>query len=149
MQLIINLLHSSFLHYIYKNSGIHVSNKQMLLPRSFVKIQYCGKPPWLSGSVLGLKPQGPEFRIMCLDYSAISFISPSLLGYMYTQRWPNTPVMMFMYSSYKDFLTIIGIKISLSERITQNSENFFYKISVMRVKKCQRQMAMVSVRLKS
>ena len=68
---------------------------------------------------------------------------------MFAQRWPNTPVMMFMYSSYKDFLTMIGIKISLSERITQNSEKKFYKISVMRVKKCQRQMAMVSVRLES
>ena len=39
--------------------------------------QYCGEPPWPRGSVLGLRPPGLEFRILCLEESAISFISPS------------------------------------------------------------------------
>ena len=43
---------------------------QMFLPRSLVKIQ------WPRGSVLGLRPPGLEFRIMCLDDSVISFIRP-------------------------------------------------------------------------
>ena len=29
--------------------------------------QYCGEPSWPRGSVLGLRPPGLEFRILCLD----------------------------------------------------------------------------------
>ena len=39
----------------------------MFLPRSLVKIPYCGKPPWPRGSELGLRPIGIEFRILCLE----------------------------------------------------------------------------------
>ena len=42
--------------------------------------QYCGEPPWPRGSVLGLRPPGLEFRILCLEGSVISIISPSLGG---------------------------------------------------------------------
>ena len=42
--------------------------------------QYCGEPPWPRGSVLGLRPPGLEFRILCLEDSVISFISPSSGG---------------------------------------------------------------------
>ena len=42
-----------------------------------IHIQYCGEPPWPRGSVLGLRPPGLEFRIVCLEDSVISFISPS------------------------------------------------------------------------
>ena len=42
--------------------------------------QYCGEPPWPRGSVLGLRPSGLEFWILCLEDSVISFISPSLGG---------------------------------------------------------------------
>ena len=45
------------------------------LPRSLVKIQYCGEPPWPRGSVLSLRPPGLAFRILCLEGSVISFIS--------------------------------------------------------------------------
>ena len=38
--------------------------------------QYCGEPPWPSGSVLGLRPPGLKFRSLCLEDSVISFISP-------------------------------------------------------------------------
>ena len=41
---------------------------------------YCGEPPWPRGSVLGLRPPGLEFRILCLDDSVISIISPSSGG---------------------------------------------------------------------
>ena len=42
--------------------------------------QYCGEPPWPRGSVLGLRPPGLEFRILCLEESVISIISPSSGG---------------------------------------------------------------------
>ena len=57
-------------------SDIHVSNKQNI-PRSLVKDQYCGEPPWPRGSVIDLGPPGLEFRILCLKGSVILFISPS------------------------------------------------------------------------
>ena len=50
---------------------------KIFLPRSLVMIQYCEDPPLPKGSVLGLKPPGLEFRIMCLEGSVILFISPS------------------------------------------------------------------------
>ena len=40
----------------------------------------CGEPPWPRGSVLGLRPPGLEFRILCLEDSVISIISPSSGG---------------------------------------------------------------------
>ena len=42
--------------------------------------QYCGEPPRPRGSVLGLRPPGLEFRILCLEDSVISIISPSSGG---------------------------------------------------------------------
>ena len=38
---------------------------------------YCGEPAWPRGSVLGLRPPGLKFRILCLEDSVISIISPS------------------------------------------------------------------------
>ena len=38
---------------------------KIVLPRSFVKIQYIRQPPWPRGSVLVLEPQGLEFIILC------------------------------------------------------------------------------------
>ena len=43
--------------------------------------QYCGEPPWPRGSVLGLRPPGLEFRILCLEGSVISIISSSSGGF--------------------------------------------------------------------
>ena len=42
--------------------------------------QYCGELLWPRGSVLGLRPTGLEFRILCLEDSVISIISPSSGG---------------------------------------------------------------------
>ena len=39
---------------------------------SMCERQYCGEPPWPRGSVLGLRPPGLEFRILCLEDSVIS-----------------------------------------------------------------------------
>ena len=47
------------------HSGLRVSKKQKFLPCSFIKIQYYGEPPRPRGSVLGLRPPGLEFRILC------------------------------------------------------------------------------------
>ena len=44
------------------------------------KSQYCGEPPWPRGSLLGLRPPGLEFRILCLEDSVISIISQSSGG---------------------------------------------------------------------
>ena len=61
------------------------------LPRSLVKFSYCGEPLWPKGSVLGLRPTGLEFQILCLEGSVIiyrtilrRFSSPSL-AYMCTK----------------------------------------------------------------
>ena len=53
---------------------------KLFLPHSLVNIQYCWEPPWPRGSVLGLRPPGLEFRILCLERSVIPFISPSSGG---------------------------------------------------------------------
>ena len=42
--------------------------------------QYCEELPWPRGSVLGLRPPGLEFRILCLEDSVISIISSSSGG---------------------------------------------------------------------
>ena len=63
--------------------------------------QYCGEPPWPRGSVLGLRPPGLEFRILCLEDSVISIISTSSRGSpgpvspICAQRWPKTWLISF------------------------------------------------------
>ena len=57
--------------------ALKCQRNKTFLPRSLVKIQYCGEPPWPRGSVLGLRPPGLEFRILCLEGSVVSFITPS------------------------------------------------------------------------
>ena len=46
-------------------------NKNVSSPSTRKTPQYCGEPPWPRGSVLGLRPPGFEFRILCLDGSVI------------------------------------------------------------------------------
>ena len=76
-------------------------NKNVSSP-STCETQYCGKPPWPRGSVLGLRPPGLEFRILCLEYSVIPFISPSLGGSpgpvqpICAQRWPKARFISFL-----------------------------------------------------
>ena len=63
--------------------------------------QYCGEPPWPRGSVLDLRPPGFEFRILCLEDSAISIISPSSGGSsgpvqpICALRWPKARFISF------------------------------------------------------
>ena len=45
--------------------------------------QYCGELSWPRGSVLGLRPSGLKFRILCLEDSVISIISPSSLLHLH------------------------------------------------------------------
>ena len=45
-----------------------------------IQSQYYVEPPWPRGSVLGLRPSGLEFQILCLEDSAIWIISPSSRG---------------------------------------------------------------------
>ena len=61
--------------------AVRFQRNKMFLPRWLVKIQYCGEPPWPRGSLLGLRPPGLKFRILCLESSVFSFISPSSAGY--------------------------------------------------------------------
>ena len=46
-------------------------NKNVSSP-STCESQYCGEPPWPRCSVLGLRPPGLEFRILCLDRTVSS-----------------------------------------------------------------------------
>ena len=65
---------------------------------STCETHYCGEPPWPRGSVLSLRPPGLEFRILCLEDSVISFISPSS-GPVYpicAQRWPKARYISFL-----------------------------------------------------
>ena len=50
---------------------------KMFLPHPLVKLEYCGEPRWPRGSVLGLRPPGFKFWILCLEGIVISHISPS------------------------------------------------------------------------
>ena len=76
----------------------------MFLSRSFIKIEYCGQPPWPNGSVLGLRSPGLKFRILCLEDCVISLISPSSgcspgpFQPTCTQRWHKTPFILFLQS---------------------------------------------------
>ena len=49
----------------------------MFLPHPRVKVSIVGSEVAWRGSVLGLRPPGLEFRILCLEDSVISIISPS------------------------------------------------------------------------
>ena len=68
--------------------------------------QYCGEPPWPRGSVLGLRPPGLEFRVLCLEDSGISIISPSSGGSpgpvqpICAQRWPKARFISFHFVIY-------------------------------------------------
>ena len=48
----------------------------MFFPSSLVNIQYCEGLPWPKCRVLGLRPLGLEFRIMCLEGGVISVTIP-------------------------------------------------------------------------
>ena len=48
------------------HSCLWVQRNKMFLLRTLIKIHYCGEPQWPRGSVLGLRPLGLEFRILCL-----------------------------------------------------------------------------------
>ena len=76
--------------------------KKMFLPRSLAaEIEYCGEPLSPS-SVLGLRPPGLEFQILCLEGSVISVIWPSSGGSpdpvlpIWAQRWPKTSLISFI-----------------------------------------------------
>ena len=79
------------------HSGIQVPKKQMFLPPLTRK-----EPPWPRGSVLALRRQGLKFRILCLDGSVISFISPSSgcspdQFSTYVHKLPKTPFINLLH----------------------------------------------------
>ena len=83
---------------------LRVRAPQMFLLCSLVKIQYSGEPPGPRGSVLGLRPPGLEFRILWLEGSVISFISPPSGGSpgpaqpICAHMWPNTPLFIILFT---------------------------------------------------
>ena len=87
-------------------------------------IQYCREPPWPRSSVLGLRPPGLVFRILCLVDNVISFISPFSGGSpgpvqpICAQMWPKTPFISFVYLClYHKLLSIILLHHQLQERV--------------------------------
>ena len=75
--------------------------RKMFLPHPHVKVSIVGSLPWPRGSMLGLRLPGLEFRILCLEDSVISIISPSSGGYpgpvqpICAQRWPKARLSSF------------------------------------------------------
>ena len=57
-----------------------LKEKKLVSSPSTCETQYFRGPPLPRGSVLGLRPPVYEFRILCLEDSVISFISPSSGG---------------------------------------------------------------------
>ena len=65
----------------------------MFFPRSLVKIQYCGEPPWPRGSELGLEPLGFEYcvRMAVLSHSSHHLQEVLLAQFrLCAQWWPKT-----------------------------------------------------------
>ena len=60
--------------------GLGLKETKNVSSPSTCESQYCGEPPWPRGSVLGLRPPGLKFRILCLEDSVISIISQSSGG---------------------------------------------------------------------
>ena len=71
-----------YLHILPNKPKIHLYSSSILIIFLNLFSQYCGEPPWPRSSVLGLRPPGFEFRILCLEDSVISIISPS-------SGWPS------------------------------------------------------------
>ena len=84
-------------------------NKNVSSP-STCESKYHGEPPWPRGSVLGLRPPGLEFRILCPEDSVISIISPSSGGYLgpvypiCAQRGPKARFISFHFSRHRPCL---------------------------------------------
>ena len=75
------LVQWSKLAVLLGKSTYNFQRNKEFLPRSLVKIYCCAEHPWQRGSVLGLLSPGLEFRILCLEGTVISFISPSSRGF--------------------------------------------------------------------
>ena len=100
----ISLLHN--LYFLAEGFGSRSRrferNKNVSSP-STCKSKYCGEPPWPRGSEFGLRPPGLEFRILCLEDSVISIISPSSRGSpgpvqpICAQRWPKARFISFHF----------------------------------------------------
>ena len=99
---------------------------KMFLPHPRVKLihVYCGEPSWPRGSVLGLRPLGLVFRILCLEDSVISFISPSSggLAYMCT-KVAQSPI---QFNSYGTKWALPNNKRELCHTINESLLNNMY-----------------------
>ena len=67
-----------WIHNTWCGNHLYIKGHDAL--QESAETQYCGEPPWPRGTVLGLRPPGLEFRILCLEDSVISYISPSSGG---------------------------------------------------------------------
>ena len=76
-----------------------LKDTKLFLPPSTREIQYCGEPPWPRGGVIGLRPPGFEFRILCLEGSVISPSSGDSTGQVQpicAQTWPKARFISFL-----------------------------------------------------
>ena len=79
----------------------YIGNPWKLVDGFCKHTQSCGEPPRPRGSVVGLIPPGLEFRIVCLEGSVISLISPSSGGFpcsiqpICAQKWPKARFISF------------------------------------------------------
>ena len=81
-------------------------NKMFLL-HSLIKIQYCGEPPCPRISLLSHLPSGLEFRILCVEVSVISFISPSSRTFILAYVCTKVALTPFIHSFIHSFLHLL------------------------------------------
>ena len=84
-----------------------LKDTKMFLPHPLVKLNIVGAP-WPRGSVLGLTAPRFEFRILCLEGSVISLISPSSGGSpgpiypVCALKWTKARFVLFFISCFVD-----------------------------------------------
>ena len=82
----------------------------MFLPHPIVKLSIVGS--------LGLRPPGFEFRILCLEGSVISLISPSSgsspgpIWPVCAQKWPNAPLISFHFTITASEVLVVWIELT-------------------------------------
>ena len=81
---------------------------------------------WLAGGERGLRPPGLEFRILCLEGSVISLISPSPGGYpgpikpICAQKWPKARFISFFSDIEEAQLGFLKLGVSVSNKKSCN-----------------------------
>ena len=112
----------------------------MLLNCSLRLTHYRGEPPWPRGSVLGHRPPGFEFRILCLKVSVISLISPcsgGSPGPIYPSCAQKCPKAWFIpFCSLLFFVIWSNFQLQMTKNISEYMKNVHLKYGIIRLPRC-------------